>query len=582
MQPPPATRPTDLRYRLADGPNQTMFTSATNHTGSRFSAATECKPEKNALVPLVRKPEVGALIVWLVACSAVVFSRTLRLPYALDDLDHLHAVTTFRSGQISPSTFFLLNHNEHILPMLRLYFLVATRISGLDAWALHVMMFLTYVAGAIGCAWIFFSLTRSRLGAFLAGTIYASAGGFAGSIVWLSNQFSMSGTALIYAMAVLVSPYARRRWSIVPVLALVLVAATGLGASAVAALSIPAYLYLAKPESIPLGKRNLMIGASLLLSIAILLAIRWIMALQGMSHALTFTGAGVSAGVFLILTAPGRFLLAWVPAGELGLPLDLAASSVGWILLAATLRWLTKPMRVLLAALWIADCLLVLLIGLGRYRDTYLELFFTDRYYFFFLLPLTLQAAAVLERAAVRTLRDGSRFRKAVVACALGCILPAFLAMAHSRLDQNMPWAVFKDSKRSLQEAKVLAKILASEAAKEDLHLADGPLRFPGVHKEHIALSCIVFTQFPHGLPGVSWNFSRNPQTSVEWPWNVPPISDTDAAVENQILDKWGRIEKRRPYSCVIGGQIRDIADPGILSCADAANASGTAGIKLR
>jgi hypothetical protein len=547
------------------------------------SAVIEHRHEENGTV--VRKLEVAILILWLVACSAAVFWRTFRLPYAFDDLDHLHALTTLRSGQISFSSWFFLNHNEHIVPLLRLYFLAATRIGGLNALPLHIMVFLTYVAGAVGCAWIFFSLTKSRLGAWLAGTIYAGAGGFAGSTVWQPTiaQFSISGTPLILAMALLVGPYARKPWSIVAIFGLVLVAAMGMGAIAMAALAIPIYLYLAKPESVPARRRDLTIALSLLLIVSILAATRWMMAMHGLvgkgavwngvNHSLHFTWKGLGNGLFLILTVPGRFLLAWVPAGELGLTVDLAASLVGWILVAVSLRWVPKPMRVMLVSLWLGDCLLTLLIGLGRYRDTYPELFATDRYYFFFLLALALQTAAVLRALVARASGEGSRSRRVAVACILSAVLLASLAAAHSRLDQCVYWGILKDHEHAFQEAKVLARILQDRAARQELHLADGPLRFPGVHKDHIALACVVFTQFPDGLPGITWTFSRTKPTNVAIPWNVPPISDADAAIENQILDEWARIEQRRPYSCVIGGKMRDITGPNSTSCAEAAKA---------
>jgi hypothetical protein len=559
-------------------------------------AATQSKPENHGTAAGVHKQEVVILILWLVACSAAVFWRTFRLPYAFDDLDHLHALATLRSGQISFISWFFLNHNEHIVPLLRLYFLAATRIGGLNALPLHIMVFLTYVAGAVGCAWIFFSLTQSRFGAWLAGTIYASAGGFAGSTVWQPTiaQFSISGTPLLFAMALLLSPYARKPWSMVAMFGLVLVAAMGMGASAVAALAIPIYLYLAKPESIAAGKRKIIIAFSLLLSVLILLAARRILTLNGISQVLTFTWAGVSAGLFLIFVTPGRFLLAWVPAGELGLKVDVAASLLGWILLIISLRWVKKPMRLLLLSLWIADCLLTMLIGIGRYQDWYLPLFVTDRYYFFFLLPLALQTAAVVETMTARLLAGVSRFRRIGVACVLSGGLVALLAAAHSRLDRCIPWDILKVHQSGLREVNLLAKILARRAAAQNLHLADGPLFVPGVHKEHIALACVVFTKFPRGLPGIQWTFSRIPPTNVKslwiqsgqgWylgsPWNVPAISEADAAVENQILDEWARIEKRPPYSCMIGGKMQDIADPTVRSCAEAAKASGTAGVKL-
>ncbi len=352
--------------------------------------------------PAVRNYEAAALFVWLVICSSLVFSRSFRIAYALDDLDHLHALATLRSGQISFVSWLLLNHNEHVVPLLRLYFWTATEIGGFNAFPMHIMVLLTYVVGAAACASIAYSLTSSRLTAFLAGTIYASAGGFAGSIVWQPTvaQFSLSGTPLVCAMALLVSGYRDRRWSLPLALILVLVGGMAMGAVAIAALSIPTYLCLAKPPYLSSFGRKIAIAASVLVSALVLVASRLALTWNGVPGVINFTWQGVRAGLFLIASAPGRFLLAWLPAADPGLSLDLAASAVGWLLLAISWRWISRPMRALLLSLWIGDCLLTLLIGIGRYETSYFELWLTDRYYFFFLLPLALQTAAFLETMA--------------------------------------------------------------------------------------------------------------------------------------------------------------------------------------
>lgn len=519
----------------------------------------------------MRKAEVAILICWLVACSALMFWRSFHVSYGFDDIAHLHALAALRSGEVSTTTWLLHNHNEHIVPLLRLYFMAATRISGLSSSALHVMIFLTYVAGAIACSSIFFSLTRSRLGTVLAGTIYAGAGGFAGSTVWQPTvaQFSVAGTPLIIALAILVSPHARKLWADAAVLVLVVIASLGMGAAAVAALSIPLYLFLEKPQLMGAGRRKLMIALSLLLSAGILLITRWLMAMHGI-HTLTFAPKGLLSGLFLLFTVPGRFVLAWVPFAELGLPIDVAASLIGWVLLIVSLRWDATPIRTLLIALWVGDGLLLLLIGMGRYKiATYLDLFTTDRYYFFFLLPLALQTGAVLEYAVRRLLQGSPPARKVAVSVVMGCLLMAALVASHIRLDQGMIWWVIDQHQLDFREAKVLAKIVRATATRQHLHLADGPIHFPGTLNEHLGFSCIIFTQFPKGLPNIQWTLSQNPTMSVDSPFNVPPISDADAMIQNQIFDEWSRKINRPPCSCVIGGKIQDVLP--VNSCAEAA-----------
>lgn len=547
-----------------------MQRSATNQ--GNFSSLSPSKPGTTAKQERFGRRNILALLIWLTVCSALVFSRTFRIPYAFDDLDHLHAVTTFRTGQISFWTWFLHNHNEHIVPSLRLYFLAGTWMGGLNAFPLHIMIFLTYVAGAVACAWAYFSVTKSRSGALLASTVYAIAGGFSGAVVWqpTTAQFSIAGTPLIFAIAVLTTPERRSWLGMLSAFLLVILGAMGMGAAALAALAIPIYLYLTRKASTDPRKTSLAILASMSLIATILLATRWIMALHGIHHALAITPRGTLGGLFLIFTVPGRFLLAWVPSAEFPLHIDLAMSAVGWIILILSLRWVPAQLRPLIFSLWVGDCVLAFLIGLGRFQDSYQELFITDRYYFFFLFPLSLQAGALLSRTLQWALRVQSPARKLTVSGVSMCVLVGAIFVSHKRLDAVMPWDIIKEHKRGFWEIKALAGILKARAAQGELHLADGPVWVPGIHKDHIALACVVFTQYPHGLPGIRWTLSTTPPTNVGAPWNVPRISDEDAAVENQILDEWSKATNRHNLSCLVNGRMRDITDSKIANCEEA------------
>lgn len=535
-----------------------------------ISTETQRQPSASA----VRARDVILLICWLLACGGLMFWRSFHVAYGFDDIAHLHALASLRAGEVTFTTWFFHQHNEHIVPLLRLYFMAATKISGLSSAAMHVLIFLNYIVGAFACAWMMFSLTRSRLGAFLAGTIFAGAGGFAGSVVWQPTvaQFSVAGTPLFLAIAIVVSPSARRRWTDAAVLLLLLISAMGMAATAIAAVTIPVYLFLAKPETISGGRRRWMISLTLLLSAAILLATRWLMALHGV-HTPGFAMKGIYDGLFLIFVTPGRFLLAWTPFGILTVPIDIAVSLAGWALLLLTVRWISPPLRLLLLTLWVGDGLLALTIGMGRYKiATYPDLFDTDRYHYFFLLPLTLHVAATLDHVIRRLWRGASPTGKVAVASMTSCLMLAALVMSNIRLEKEMLSWVIAQHQQEFREAKVLAKVVRQTAARQHLHLVDGTVRFPGGLNLHLGMSCIVFTQFPKGLPGVVWNLSKSPTFAVGWPYVVQPISDADAAVQNQIFDEWSKKINRPPYSCVIGGKIRDVLP--VTSCAEAARMS--------
>jgi hypothetical protein len=533
--------------------------------------AVSTEPQRTGTESAVRPRDVILLICWLLACGGLMFSRSFHVAYGFDDIAHLHALSALRSGEITTTQWLLLNHNEHFVPLLRLYFMAATKISGLSSSAMHVLIFLNYIAGAFGCAWIAFSLTRSRLGAFLAGTIFAGAGGFAGSIVWQPTdaQFSVAGTPLIFAIAILVSPYAQKRWTDAAVLLLVFVSAMGMGAISVAALAIPLYLFLARPDTMSAGRRKRMIGLSVLLTAAILLTTKWLMVTHG-TRSLKFAVQGIYDGLFLIFSTGGRFLLTWTPFDEFSLPIDIAVSLAGWALIVLTFRWVPKRLQKLLLALWAGNGLLALLIGMGRYRiATYFDLFATDRYHYFFLLALALQAAAVLDCAIRQLLQGATRQHQIAISGLLGCLMLAALVMSHIRFGKEMMWWVIDQHQLDFREAKVLAKLVRTTAAQQPLHLAEGPIHFPGTLNEHLGFSAIIFTQFPKGLPGVVWTLSTTPTTSVDSPYLVPPISEADAALQNQIFDEWAKKINRPPYTCVIDGKVQDVLP--VKSCAEAA-----------
>jgi hypothetical protein len=382
----------------------------------------------------------------------------------------------------------------------------------------------------------------------------------------------MAGTPLLFAIAILVSPYARKRWTDAAVLVLVFVSALAFGSISVVALAIPLYLFLAKPATISPKRRKRIIVLSGLLIAAILLVTKWLM-LTHHTRALQFAVKGIYDGLFLIFSTAGRFLVAWTPFAEFSLPADIALSLVGWTLIVLTFRWVPKPLRQLLLALWIASGLLALLIGMGRWKiATYLDLFATDRYHYVFLIPLALQAAAVLDQATRRLLQAAGPGRKRVLSAALVALMLAALVMTHIRLGTEMYWWVVVQHRQEFREAKVLAKIIRKTAATQPLHLAEGPIRFAGGLNIHMGLSCIIFTQYPKGLANVRWTLNKVPTTSVGSPWEVPPISQADAAVENQILDEWSQKINRPPYSCMISGVMQDVLP--VKSCAQAAKMS--------
>ena len=130
----------------------------------------------------------------------------------------------------------------------------------------------------------------------------------------MANFLSL-GTPSIFAIAILVSPYARKRWTDVAVLGLVFVAALGLGPITVPALAIPIYVFLAKPDTMSPGRRKAFIVVSVLLIAAILIITKWLM-MTHQTRVLQFAFKGIIDGLLLIFFSAGRFLVAWTPFVE--------------------------------------------------------------------------------------------------------------------------------------------------------------------------------------------------------------------------------------------------------------------------
>ena len=254
------------------------------------------------------------------------------------------------------------------------------------------------------------------------------------------GEFSVAGTPLIFAIAILVSPYARKRWTDVAVLGLVFVAALGLGSITVPALAIPIYVFLAKPSTVSPGRRKGFIVVSVLLIAAILIITKWLM-MTHQTRVLQFAFRGIIDGLLLIFFSAGRFLVAWTPFVEFDLPVDIAFSAVGW-----GAHPCDPPLGSETAAATIGGTLGREWTAGAAYRNgrwkiaTYFDLFATDRYHYVFLLPLALQTAAVLTHLTHRMSQAASPERKRTIHVALGCVVLAALIMSHIRFGRQVMW----------------------------------------------------------------------------------------------------------------------------------------------
>lgn len=255
-------------------------------------------------------------------------------------------------------------------------------------------------------------------------------------------------------------------------------------------------------------------------------------------------------GLWLAYTAPLRFANAWGLHSSYELSSMVKLSAVIWLLLALSLFLLPQRQRRLLACLWAGPVTLALLIGAARNKESLLNLFLTDRYYYFFLLPLSVHGGFLLARLASALAALRPRLGPALAATLLLCVAAPLLAGSHARLRDSVLWAIFDFHGRAFASGRTLLRIIASRAAQrsptDPLLLVDGPIPFDGVHKSTISLACLFFTEYRQGLSGVGLTSSQ--------------LDPENARIQNLIFDEWSqKIGAQASPVCVDGGRLKNI-----------------------
>ena len=452
---------------------------------------------------------------WLIVLNAWMFADTLRLPYYSDDFDHLHVIAEVRAGLRPALDLTLGPHNEQTLVLMRLVLWLGSWLSGLDCTAARIIVVGVHALGALACGLIAFWRTHSRAALWLAATLYAAAGGFIASIVWcVSNAiFLLGGVAFAWALAALAAPL-RNRWVAgAASLCFGLLACLGINGAALALLAVPVFCWLTQ-VSMPASLSRLSLMC-FLLAAGVLLAARWNLARAGTVPELPVRAA-LETWLWFIWMTPVRFLESWTPyhtplAGWLG----WTAAAVAWALLLASLRLVDPVRRRLVLALWIGPVLLNLLVAAGRSFESQATLYWTDRYYYFYLLPLVVHVTLLTQRSRV-------------MLSAVVILLGVGAWCTRLRVRASVPWSSFEFSARAVAAGRDLLHLIRVRAAAgEQLVLADGPIPLDGVHKGRISLACLLYTEFPRGLDRVRMA--------------AAPLTFAQAAVQNDILDEWAQ-----------------------------------------
>lgn len=461
------------------------------------------------------EPRPLLMFAWFLVCTGIAYGSTLRLPYVLDDLDVLDAVARYRSGQYDLATFLMLPHNEHPIPVMRLAFLGATGVAGLEALPFRLALCALHALAALGCAWAVRGLAGPAA-AWLAGTLYAGASAFAGTPVFYPAASNFLVPALVGSLGV---PAVLHGGAGPLGIAALLALGCGTNAGAVLLAATPIALCLRPPRGPARPRLAAGLAAAAVLTTLLVRGIG--VAIHGRTAAPPpgLSVAGLEAGAFLVLTAPYRLLGPFLPFPMTQKELVLATSALAWVLAILQLVRMSAERRRLLLATWVGPVVFAVVIGLVRHAGvSWLGLLYTDRYYYPFLLPLSLHLAFAL--AGSPDSRLGRPW-----AAALGGLL---FTLGHHRDLGNMPiFGQYATHAPSMAAAADLARRIdaaARAAPRPPLRFLDGWLPLPGVHKDRIWFAMPYYCTVPGGAARAVF---------------AGAVTPAEARVQNRLLNRW-------------------------------------------
>jgi hypothetical protein len=497
---------------------------------------------------------LAALGLWL-------YGPTLSLGFAYDDIDHLNLAGEALSGRVGLGRVLFTPHLEHLLPGVVALFLATIRLFGPTAGPIRWLILAVHLA----TAWLL-GRTARRYGGPIASRIvpfaYLVPCGFSSMWIWQPNGAGVPLAELGFAVALLAIARSeelgprRARW----IAGLALVA--GLAFEATLAPLILGPALLDELERRRHGRPKRPIG---IFTVACLALAAGVAALSNFLYHLTYGGAlninlphGLARAVFLVLSAPFRFFLPGVPIGATdgGGPTAIRGCLYGLALalpVAAFLFWLWRrgiPRLGQVALLQAIGPLGLLgLVGLGRWRTPFLDLYDADRYFFSLLVPIALLVGAVAVSLAERfPPRRRSLACLVLVAGAVGVI---FWAGAHrTAMLRRIPYDIYALQGERLGRLDRLAARV--QAALDQLPPGSGPVRItddsfwlPDLHNGRVSTRLFVA------------GFVRDPRFAL----GDTLIDDRSAAFLNPILAAWGReIGAPGPFLSIRNGRLYDPA----------------------
>jgi hypothetical protein len=506
----------------------------------------------------------AALALVPLALAFLLYFPTLGLSWAYDDIDYINQAADTLAGQRSLVATLLRPQGEHIVSGFRLVLFASLELFGAAATPFRVFVLLTHAASGFFLGLIARRYSGSTAAGVAAAALYVGACGLSSMWIWFP-----SGSSVPFALALLTGGTAAlvdrdrlgvRRARLLAGAAVVAALLTESTLAPMAALP----LLIDEMERRRAGERRPVGAFAIFCALTTVLVAVLVSVLYSRTFGPRLSISlvdGVPRAAFLLLVAPFRLFFPGIPiaASSPGLSTAVLGSLLGLAV--------AGPVAALLLALWrrgaprlagvaalaaIGPLGAVGLVGLGRWRNSYWELYEADRYFFTLLVPLALLAGAVVASLgpALRAWPPRPRWPRAVL---LLCLLAgggAELALHRRAMIGRIPFDIYKaHGRRFAQLSRLAGRLSAASRAlppgAPPLLLPDTDLWFPDVHNGHLTTRVLLHVIGPGSEPRLRLG--------------GPVVGERDARILNPVLAAWGReIGEPLPYLSIAGGRLVD------------------------
>lgn len=512
-----------------------------------------------------------------VAIGLLVYFPTFGLSYAHDDIDFLNGAADLLSGRSSPWSL-LAPHNEHFLPSLLLLFAGYCQLFGTDFLYWRLLVFGSHVGSALFLAMLARKYLPRPGVAEATAVAYVLFGGLSSAWVWGPGLGcvplgTLGITAGIAALAHGTTIGRRRaRWLAAASLVVAISFESALVPMAATTALVDEFERRrnGRPRS-PVGLFSVFC-ALLAVSVAIVKFFGY-WYLTGSRMGFSPLGS-VSRIAFLLAVAPFRLFF---PGVALPHPIE-AAEWLPWIssafglfvlfvaagILAAVLT--TEAKDLLGAAVLSASGPVgwIVLVGIGRSRTSFDELYHADRYFAPLLLPVAL-VAGIFAGSIVSRATKWSPARRWLAAAIGAAALLIQLPLQAAAVRRRVPFDTYAAHGHRFEQFSLLARMLAGAAEEQPagsppLEVPDTGIYFPDVHNHRLSTRLLVFVSNRHPTPRLRLGAYR--------------VGPRDEAILNPVLERWARtIGEPVPYLSVSGGELLDAHDSGAARFVVSANA---------